>query len=237
MKIKAKLKKPLKLKLQKKKIIVEEIEVLISTPKNSFDENVFWGYIRRFAFEILIPFIKFIGKIHAPWSQKHGIKTFYPMLEKIKPFDVILSSTRGSLSNIFNRGKFKHAIIYIGKEENIPMVIEAIGSGVIKQPLIECLATKDKIVVYRCKLSNKKVNELNIKQWLNEQVGKEYDYRFNMDGKRGLEAFYCSELVYVTHKKLYFEYESKFVLKKIMGLNTVEPDDIAKAKKIYEKII
>src|SRR6185436_16570770 len=94
--------------------------------------------------------------------------------------------TLGELSNFFNPGKYKHAILYTGLEKfgriklPTPMIMEAIGEGVLYRPLVECLATKDEICVLRLRepLTREEL-ERGLK-WALAQEGKPYDYRFDM---------------------------------------------------------
>ena len=190
--------------------------------------------IRKLVIELSIPAVRFIGKIKSPYSHKKAIREYYKIVNSLKPLDVILSNTYGHLSNLFNPGKWKHAIIYLGVENDIPMVAEAIGEGVVKRPLVECIAEKDRIAVMRLKDKIKKVEERKALEWANKQVGKGYDYRFDMETYHKFDNFYCSEYAYYTLKQA--KPKMNFTLKEYLGAKTVKPVDFIYARDKFDLI-
>lgn len=186
---------------------------------------------------ILTPIVKVIGEIKAPYSEKRAICHFYKMQKVLKPLDIILSNTYGHLSNVMNPGPWKHVIIYIGKENGIPMIIEAIGKGVVKRPLAECIAEKDEFAILRYhnydNTPKKKIDE-GIR-WLNKQVGKDYDYLFDLFSTHKFENYYCSELGYYAHKRVFKNYEMEPRVK--LGVPTITPSDTFYAVRIYNLIL
>lgn len=186
---------------------------------------------------LITPIVKFIGKVKPPFSEKKAIEDYHEMVRIMKPLDLILSNTRGHLSNVMNPGYWKHTIVYIGKENGIPMIIEAIGAGVVKRPLVECLAEKDEICVLRYR-DHKSASKKNIDaaiKWANKQVGKEYDYTFDLWSDHKFQNFYCSEFGYYTHKNAYKKYSME--LRESFGVPTITPTDFFKAKDKYQLLL
>lgn len=199
--------------------------------------NKLYLQLHAVLFRLLKPIIVWVGKIHSPWSEKGAIKDWYKLVEVLKPGDVILSTTMGHLSNVFNPGKYKHAIAYIGLENGVPMIIEAIGRGVIKRPLVECISEKDEIAVIRSRDPEiqKKVNFKRGLEWINKQVGKPYDYYFDMNSYHKFSNFYCSELCYYWWKMM--NPKLTFTLQKTAWVNTVIPMNFYLAKRKTEIIL
>lgn len=184
--------------------------------------------------QFLVPFVKWMGKVRAPWTVKDGIYAFYPLLDTLEVGDIILTETLGELSNIFNPGQYKHALVFVGDQQvngrTVPCIIEAIGRGVVMRPLVEFLADKDKIcVVRRRDKISKKQTAVGI-QFLKEQIWKPYDYKFNAElGK--MSCFYCSLLAY--DFELARTPDFGFVPREILGVMTVAPTDFRLAEAFY----
>ena len=185
---------------------------------------------------LLIPLVRLVCRIMPPFSKKDPMVNFYRIAAALQPMDIILTTSRGHLSNLFNPGKYKHAIAYIGLEENIPQIIESTGEGVKQRTLVECLSTKDVIAVLR---PNKEVisSRAQVKRaiaWLKEQRGKPYDYVFDMNSQKKFNNFFCSELIYFAIKEV--NPETNFVLMETFGVPTVSPMDFYRAMKKFDRI-
>lgn len=184
--------------------------------------------MRTLIFKLVRPLVILIGKIHVPYSVKSAAKSYFEILDVIQPGDIILSTTYGHASNLGNPGKFKHAILYIGIENKKPMIIEAIGEGVIKRTLVECIAEKDKIAVIRSnEISQDSPNLKDALKWANSQVGKPYDYDFDTTGNDKYDNFFCSEFCldfwHIVNPDI------SFVLMEVFGVSTVSPNDFYNA--------
>jgi hypothetical protein len=192
--------------------------------------------IRNRLFYFLIPLVKIIGKITLPYTKKDPMINFYIIKKLLRPMDIILTTSYGHLSNLFNPGKFKHALAYIGEEKGIPVIIESIGEGVVKKTLVECLSTKDVIAILRPKKnvisSNSQVNKAI--RWLENQVGKPYDFVFDMNSQKRFKNFFCSELIYFSIKHV--NPETEFVLMNTFGVPTVTPADFYRAHNKFQLI-
>jgi uncharacterized protein YycO len=183
---------------------------------------------------ILTPLLKWIGNIYTPYSIKSVIKEYYNFIDLLEPLDIILTYTKGYAANFLIPSKqFKHAVIYIGKENYIPMVVEADEIGVIKRPLIDLLSEIDRIAIMRGK-----ENPINYKEaynFIDNNIGKPYDYLFDDYSKNKFKAFFCSEFVVdilsIIYPSIVFKKSQTYLLE------STTPDDIYKSndmKIIYE---
>jgi uncharacterized protein YycO len=158
--------------------------------------------LRKKLATLIIPITKLIGIIKMPFVSKSNVfEKYFEIKNTLKPGDTILTLSRGHLSNIFNRlvnpGEYMHTAIYVGMEDEIPMVIDATGVGVNKRHLPLFLSDKDKICIVRPLEGTITEDQIKISlKWLENQIGKPYDYTFNL----GEEKFYCSELNYFFYK-------------------------------------
>jgi len=191
--------------------------------------------IRGIVAWLLTPVVFRLGKIHAPWSHKLAIEHYEEIVQNCKPGDILLSATAGELTNLFNPGKYKHAAIYLGNENGVPHIAEAIGKGVVRRTLYVFLASKDEVVAMRARLPIYRVNLGIALAWLNRQYGKPYDYQFELGTKHGIKAFYCSELAYSFLGKAIPGFE--FTLRVTMGVATVVPTDFYMAQKHFLRVI
>ena len=92
----------------------------------------------------------------------------------MKTADIIVSTGSGAVPAVIRAGsvsKYSHAALYIGDGQ----VIEAIGEGVVKQPLSAALRDDTLAVVYRRKNLNDAQTKV-IVNYASGQVGKKYDY-------------------------------------------------------------
>lgn len=191
----------------------------------------------KFLIKISIPFLKLIGKVKLPFTSKNKIfKHYYDIERSLKPMDIILTKSSGHMSNLVNFGKVKHAILYIGNSNGIPSIIEATGEGVIKRSLIECLSDKDLLIIVRPNIFGNGNIEDGI-FFANTQVGKPYDYEFNISSNKGLENLYCSELCYYAIKEI--NPNAPIELRDRFGVKSIVPMDLLNLTKSgkFEKII
>jgi len=171
---------------------------------------------------ILTPFIKYIGKLHFPFTRKKITGKFYfKNRDKISIGCILLTKIEGELSNIINPAKIPHAGTYVGDifNDGIRYVAEAVGKGVVLTDLVTFLTTKD--VVVCCQpifiRSDKKAFEINVQQFALDSQGIPYDYGFGF----GADAFYCFEFSAFSLKRPYPELQLKC-------------KEIIKGKKIYD---
>ena len=192
--------------------------------------------IRGLLLKLTTPILKLIDHVRAPFiTSQMCLGDAVTILNTLQPLDIILSIETGYIVNVINPGKWKHAIIYLGKDENnIPMIIEAIGQGVVRRNLYECLANKNYIAICRLKENITKKQVQNGVNFATAQIGKTYDYNFDMETSRKFQSFYCSELAYYTIKEA--APDAQFTLKESFGVNTVIPSDFYNAKKYFDVV-
>lgn len=187
--------------------------------------------------KLLIPIIQFIGKIHLPFTSKEKLMSNYYEIESLLQHgDVILSTSYGHLSNIINPSKWKHALMYVGKENNIPYIIEAVGEGVVKKSLAQWLSSKDEICILRFNeeiLSS--IQKIEAVNWIKKQLGKPYDYSFDSQTNDKFKNFYCSELVYYSIKA--GNPEAPIELRNTNGIKTITPNDYYNMKDKKNKLV
>ena len=157
----------------------------------------------------LTPLIIWTSKVYMPFSRKKITgANYYLWRDSIKIGTVILTKTRGELSNLINPVEIKHAAIYVGDpyDEGVKYVMEATSKGVVLTDLVTFLTTKDLAVGCYPKFirSKEKLTE-ELQACVNSYVGIPYDYLFNGDDK----AFYCFELVADCFKSVHPELQLK----------------------------
>lgn len=123
-----------------------------------------------------------VSKIHAPFNHKRISELdCLQILRMVKPGDVLLTHTKGELSNFF-LDHWGHAAIVSRFG-----LYEAVTAGVKKSDLMFFLSRKDHVMILRPSFA---VDEVMLQQWCEKVVGTLYDYNFESDDKR----LYCFEL-------------------------------------------
>ena len=177
-----------------------------------------------FLLTIVMPFVKWWGKLHLPFTHKKVTgEHYYSWRDSIEIGTVLLTKTNGELSNLINPTNLKHAGLYVGKvfpNSDVRYVIEANKYGVVYTDLVTFLTTKDVVVgvLPRFIRTSKAIFNKKLKSVADKYVGLPYDYLFNKDGR----AFYCFELAATCLKDIYPE----------LGLKCRE---ILKGKRIYDE--
>lgn len=200
---------------------------------NEFIQKQYFNFLM-----FLKPFIEYVGSFYFKFSSKEHIFARYDeIVEKLEPGDLILTHSDGHLSNLLNRGYWKHAVVFIGFENGKPMVMEAIGKGVVKRTLAEMLSSKDRIKILRPtkKLVSKKSQIKVMIKWAKEQEGKPYDYKFDLFSKKSGIAFYCSEFYYKFI--LSGNPKAQFNLRESFGIKTATPVDLDNMSKVGKFIV
>jgi uncharacterized protein YycO len=185
--------------------------------------------LRRKILALAYPFLKKIGKLHAPWSHK-AIKAKHVMsvLKFVKEGDIFLTRTNGEATNLVIPSQMKHAAIYVGNAH----VIEAKDPIVVKSNLFDFMMSKDNIMVMRPRLSDDE--RLGASAFADTLLGHPYDYRFDIDRKRINDAFYCAEVPYWCYSQTVKSWG--FTLREVMGVPTIKPDDYILASKFFDLV-
>jgi len=173
------------------------------------------------------PVTKTIGKIHSPFSHKEVRAIHYRAAHQVLiPGTVLTTRTNGEFSNLVIPGYWSHAAIYAGGDS----VVEAVGKGVVETDLIDFMLSKDHIAGF-VPLFATHEQMAAAARWAMAQKGLPYDYCLTM----ALRAFYCSKLGYMAY--LNSVPDCPWKLRKTWDVETVTPDDYAKATKLWRKVL
>jgi cell wall-associated NlpC family hydrolase len=186
------------------------------------------AFLRRFILHVSVPLTKWIGTLHAPFSRKKlSAKDYREIKLLAKPGYVLLSRARGEFSNLFIPGHWSHAAILADNEK----VVEATYHGVVETDLIDFVLKKDYVALMEPTFASESIRETSGVFALS-YIGKPYDFMFDS----GVDAFYCSELVYQCYQDAYFPLNSPFTKRENMGVLTVVPEDFWLAKKKFKTV-
>ena len=168
--------------------------------------------------EKLKPLIKWIGKVHVPFSRKKITgKHYYLMRDMISPGCIFLTKTYGEMTNLINPGEMKHAAIYSGGEI-IKWVTEAVGAGVVSTDLVTFLTSKDEVIILD-PLGEIREKRSQVAEFAATNIGLGYDFSFSFANK----SKYCAELIYDCVKAVVPTANQKNV--RVYGQEFVRPDD------------
>lgn len=148
------------------------------------------------------------------YLKKEEVETYF---EKLRPGDVFFTSGNYYASSFFIDGKWKHSVIFIGKEKDIInlfgvdsceykflkpyyesgisyLIIDSTEEGVLVRDLYDVSDMNyeshvNSIIAFRV---NHQENIDEIINYAISGIGKEYDYDLILDE----DSLYCSELVY-----------------------------------------
>ncbi len=165
------------------------------------------------------------------------------VLATLKPLDILLEKTPFRLTDYFIPGHYGHVAIWMGTDEEMEAlgfwerpgvqaaqfrlyreqvkggesVLEALRTNVELNTLAQFLNVDDLAVLRPRHLSPEQV--LNSIERGFEQVGKEYDFNFDVESTG---TIVCSELPYHVYPDVSWKTEEQ------LGRYTIEPDDVAK---------
>ena len=177
---------------------------------------------RLWLLRVVTPITIWIGQRHLPFTRKNiNGGDFLAIDHILQVGDVLVTKTHGELSNLLIPGHWSHAMIYIGNG----LVVEAVGKGVVRNPLASAVLSKDEICILSPMFATEEQKEMAA-AFAENQVGFPYDYDF----KGNNQAFYCSELIYAAYNEA-TNGETPFKLRDSMGVPTAIPDDIYLANK------
>ena len=184
--------------------------------------------LRRFLIRLLRPVSEVAGKLHiAPHERDIQAHDVMDLEQHLRPGDVILSYTKGEMTNYLIEGEYKHCAMYIGSGE----IIEAIRAGVTIRDFEDFCASKDKIAICRPIFCTATESENAAKYARRNYVGRPYDYYF----EPGTKLMYCAELI--MHAYLCAcSGTSPFLPREVMGVKTVLPVDYKLATKKFTVI-
>lgn len=155
----------------------------------------------------------------------------------MKPLDILLEKTPFRLTDKFIPGFYGHVAIWVGKEEELKalgvwehekvkpyhkairdghFIIEALRPGVQINTLDHFLNIDDMLVLRDQSLTDEQRRDFLIRAFT--QVGKEYDFNFDVETDRKIV---CSEIVYVVFHNIDWPTD------KALGRHTISPDHVA----------
>ena len=179
-----------------------------------------------------------VGLIGSRKGKLYNNKTVISKVRnQLKAGDILLEKTPFRLTDKFIPGHWGHAAIWIGSEDELKVlgiwqnplvkkyhkqirrgnsVVEALRSGVVMSPLKQFMNIDD-LGMLRVHGSQKK-NIANIILLALRQVGKEYDFNFDVESS---DKIVCSELIYITYTDITWPTENT------LGRYTISPDNVA----------
>jgi hypothetical protein len=186
--------------------------------------------IRHALLKAAYPLNEWLGRTHLPFTHKETWDIPHGHLNdglsfRYNPGYVLLSHTRGSLTNLVIPGYWTHAAI-IGPKRT---VLEAVGEGVVSTPISKFILSKDHVCILEPKMAN--ADDLKqIADVASQQVGRPYDYQF----RGGNEAFYCAELIGYTYREILGR--EVFSPRMTLGEPTYTPQDFYEAKSKFRVV-
>jgi hypothetical protein len=140
------------------------------------------------------------------------------VLDLIRPGDIVVNRKDHYVSNMFIKGDFSHAGLYVGRND----VIHVMSRGIRKEDILVFLRA-DAFALIR-PLDQSKTESAITKAHDKFRKGVLYDYDFDKDCP---EEFYCSEFT---------DYCYDYALRDNFSKNFIYPDDYINSSK-YHKII
>lgn len=155
----------------------------------------------------------------------------------MEPLDILLEKTPFRLTDKFIPGHYGHVAVWAGNEEQLKAlgvwdhpavakyqrdirqgrrIVEALRPGVEINTLEHFLNIDDLLVLRHPTISTEEKREFVIR--LFQQVGKEYDFNFDVETDRRIV---CSELAYVVYHNI------PWPTSKTLGRYTISPDNVA----------
>ena len=134
----------------------------------------------------------FLAKLCIPWSRCISIHELTDVMRY--PSAVILTRTKWCFTNLFIRGKYKHAAIIVNDGLS---VLEATTHGSRITDMEKFLSTKSSYKILRMAGMSQHEKDV-VKQIHSEYVGRPYDWLFFWEDA----SLYCSELVAMIYNRV-----------------------------------
>lgn len=191
--------------------------------------------MNKFIFSALYKFTsilsRLIAKIRAPWIKKAIEYADVDLIQKchLEMGDFIVTKTNGELSTLLIPGFYAHLAINVGDG----YIIDATPAGVQMRYLADLCMKADNVAIIRPKWDtiNADIEINRLVAFCYEQLGKKYDYSFNLQSS---EAFFCSEL---GMKALNYAKRKEFIeARETWGIPTFTPQDCYLATKKFDII-
>lgn len=186
--------------------------------------------------DFMKPFLIKISEARLSLSYPAVKEDFYNYLKKrIKPGMVLLTYEKGAFTNVFNRGHWKHAALYLGSvkikgnKSKSSQILESTHMGVLPKDLKEFCLSKDRIVLLKPKFCGKNVMLSAVEKSL-EWIGWPYDFRFSPFNK----AKYCVEVVIDSYLEVFKSFKPSH--SKVGGRVIYTPDQLYSDDKNWEVV-
>ena len=164
-----------------------------------FLDTIKVAFLKAFAHVKIFKFPFFM--VFDPHSFDIKGKHYYELLKLIQPGDIVLRAYRNYLDGYFIPGKYSHASLYVGDENE--QIIHSMTPDVQWIDLVSFMRC-DKICVIRPDVST--ADKQTAIERAKAMLGRPYDYdfKFELDGNINADPnrkFSCSELVYFAYDK------------------------------------
>lgn len=190
---------------------------------------VAWIMTTRLYKKLLADVIPFI-RLTTRYPRLKG-KHYHKAYSLLQAGDIILSADKWKLTGLLIPGKVDHAALFIGHgTDQCPEIYEMTHKGFTKSHFFDTCKESDRVIILRCTdFEPWYVHEMISYIENYSHVG--YDQMFEL----GVEALYCSELIYVAD----FEKRGKYNLEDLVGLGRpyISPQgllDVENFKVIYD---
>lgn len=200
-------------KRKTRKQIFEPDLTLASSGKTKFDfirqtssDRLYGSFYKLFGFGSRI-FGHLVYDAHLkPRPEKNKF-----ILPHLKKWDIVCMKSPYRLTDKFIPGYFGHVGIYLGDT----VFAEVIQGGVVYSDFHRFAEGRIFVVVRPGRVTRKQ----NKRMWqiVKAQVGKRYDYNFNVESP---DQVFCTELVYLVYEQ--FPWKAK----RVPGYFTISPDDV-----------
>ena len=146
------------------------------------------------------------AKVHTKPHPENNLKRLMPQLRK---WDIVCQKYPNCLTDRFIPGYFGHVGIYLGGG----IFAESIQEGVTYSKA-DKFAEGRAYIILRLKKPTEKQNR-DMKNHLKIQVGKKYDFNFNIESP---DQLVCTELIYLVYDQINWE------TKEMAGRTVISPD-------------
>ena len=187
---------------------------LTSSDKTKFNflyqnraDKLYRTYYKTFGFGS-----KFLGHlIYKAYLKPRPEKNFNYLIPHLKKWDIVCMKSPNRLTDIFIPGYFGHVGIYLG--DNV--FAESTQEGVIYSNS-HSFAEGNTFAIIRPKSVTNEQNKKML-QVLKAQIGKNYDFNFNIESP---DLIFCTELIYLVYEQIFWK------TKRIAGHFTISPDQL-----------
>lgn len=187
-------------------------------------------YVRRKLLEVGFPVLHALGKIGLP-KRRISQHFFFTAQKLLVPGMICLTRRDYEASNFLQSAFWKHAAMFVGNDKRgIPVMIEAVGKGVVQTGILDFMFSQDHVKILKPKFANTD-QMLNAAGEARSLEGQPYDYQFKPANK----AWYCSEVIWWSYNMVVLD--SPFTPRVSLGVETVTPQDFENAKEKWETVL